>query len=581
MKKICVVLLTVMMIVGAASAERLYMPGTYEGTAPGYHGTIHVSVEVDEDTILAVTVGENEETYHVGEKAFPILSESIVSNQSLADVVTGATISSRAMTNAVVKALENANASSETISALKAVPLKIENPGDTETDVVVVGAGVAGMMAASHAVDNGARVILLEKNSLVGGSALISAGAMLSVGDEAITDTTFTAEDVYRWYNIQSGPVLNDDVFYEIMNNTKFAVEYLKKNGTEFGDPGMNQAKLAPIFRSIGGLHFGTSLIDGMESILADRAVDLRTNTFAVGLIYDDDGKIAGVTAQNGAGTYAISAKKVILATGGFAFNSELMEQYAAEYTGDFIITTSGATGDGHKMGMEAGGHLIGDGVLQIYCTSYDPSLDGNQPGFIPLMVDSTGNQMCALDEYYGTVTTKIMNLPDRKAYAIYSSDNIYVQFDYPNGGFKLVDMDALVESGKLVKADTLEELAEKIGIDPASLIRSVEEHNWYYDLQINDAWGTDASVLQPMKLGPYYAAREVACVMGTIAGLEINTDMQVVDEEGDAIENLYAVGELIFGNVFNKRYPMSGTAIGIASTSGMLAGIHAAESLK
>lgn len=575
------VLLMLVVSCGAAAEGALYTPGTYTGSAQGFHGAIHATVEVSETEILDVTIGEQNETYHIGDSVYPFLEESIVSNQSLADVITGATITSYGTTNAVANALTAAGATDETLKALRNAPLAIEKYSDIETDIVVVGAGVAGMVAASQAADNGADVILLEKHTLTGGSALISAGAVLVVGADEIKDTTFTAEDVHRWYSIQAGPVNNDPVFYEIMNNTKNMLGYLKSNGYEVVRVGKNQAKLAPIFRSLNSHHYGTSIVDTLNSAIASRNIDLRRNTSATELITDENGKVAGVVAQNGAGSYKIKAKKVILATGGFTYDADLMDAYAGTYTDAFKITATGATGDGHHMGMAAGGHLIGEGVLQIYCTNFDPSLDGNQPGNIPLMVDSNGNQMCAMDEYYGTVTTKIQALEDRKAYAIYSSDNVYVKFDYPTGGFTVVDMDEMVEKGKLVKADTLEELATLIDIDPEALVRSVEEHNWYYDNQINDAWGTAASALQPMKIGPYYAARQVSCVMGTIPGLEINTKMQVVDENGNAIDNLYAVGELIFGNVFNKRYPMSGTAIGISMSSGMLAGIDAAESIK
>lgn len=582
MKKLLILLLALFLSTcGATAEENLFTPGTYEGVANGFHGEIHVTVEVDANRIVQVTVGDNSETYHIGDAVFPLLEKSIVDNQSLADVVTGATISSRATTNAVANALEHAGASNDTLSALKEAPLDVKNPGDTQTDVVVVGAGVAGMMAAAQASDNGASVILLEKNSLTGGSARISAGAVLVIGADEVTDTSFTAEDVHRWFNIQAGPVNNDPVFFEIMNHTKDMLDYMEDNGHVVSYAGKNQGKLAPVFRCLMCEHYGTSLADTLTSAVNARPIDLRCNTSATELLTDADGHVAGVIAQNAAGSYRIQAKKVILATGGFTYDEELMEAYAGSYVDAFKITASGATGDGHRMGLAAGGHLIGEGVLQIYCTNYDPSLDGNQPGSIPLMVDSKGNQMCALDEYYGTITTKIQSLEDRTAYAIYSSDNTYVKFDHVTGGFVPVDMDELAETGKLVKADTLEELASLIGIDPAALVRSVEEHNWFYDYKINDAWGTDAAALLPMKVGPYYAAREVSCVMGTITGLEVNTDMQVVDEKGAAIENLYAVGELIFGNVFNKLYPMSGTAIGISLSSGRLAGIHAAESLE
>lgn len=555
---------------------------TFSGSATGFHGPVNVSIELEDKEIKAVNILENNETYRVGEAAFPILTESIVSNQSLADVVTGATITSRAVNNAVIEALKTADLTEEEINAFKTRTIPVEACADTETDIVIVGAGISGMMAAMQVSEVTDKVILLEKNTMVGGSGRLSAGGMMLVGADEFTDVSYTAEDVHRWFSIQAGPVTNDPVFYEVMNHGRDMLEYIKANGYTVTDVARCQSKLAPIFRNVNTDHYGMGLSDTIEQALNNKSVDLRCETKAVSLLQSEDGTVEGVVAENAAGQYTIRAKKVILATGGFAYNKELMQEYAPFWAGAYTIAASGATGDGHLMGMKAGGHLIGNGAMQIYYTGYDPSLLGNQPGNIPLFVGSNGNQVCGGDEYYGTISPKLQALEDKIAYAIYSSDNDYYQFDYYGTGrsMKISDMDALVEEGRLVKADTLEELAEKIKIDPSALQRAVDEHNWFYDLQINDAWGTVAARLQPLKTGPWYAGRQVPCVMGTIAGLEINPNMQVVDENGTAIPNLYASGELVFGNIFNRQYPMAGTGVGIAVTTGYLAGQNAAAAL-
>lgn len=582
MKKIVSLFLMLMLLIGAASAEALFTPGTYDGVSNGFHGPIHVQVEVSEDAIVSVKVGENHETNRVGTLAFPILEENIVANQSLADVVTGATISSRGTTNAVVNALEAAGATAETISALKAAPLSIENPGDTETDIVVVGAGAAGMMAAMQAKDLGANVILLEKNSITGGSARVAAGSFIAYGAPEYGDATFKAEELHRWYSIKAGPVYNDDVFYTILNNGKTMLAYLQENGYQNAMLTTSQAKLAPVFNAIIHENFGTEIVKVQTEALEKKGVDLRYNSTVTELIQEADGSISGVVVDCGAGTYTIKAKKVILATGGFTHNNELMAKYSNGWENEFRITASGATGDGHRMGVAAGGQLVGDGVLQMHATNYNPSLEANQPGNAPLFVDSKGEQMCAMDEHYTTITDKIHALEDRTAWAIYSSDNVYITFRYEEDGlFDVADMEALAANGTLVKADTIEELAEKIGADPATLKRNVDQHNWYYDYQINDAWGTAAAALQPLKTGPFYAGRQVASVMGTITGLVIDTDMQVLNTDGATIPNLYAIGELIFGNIFNGNYPASGTAIGICLNTGMLAAQHAVGAMK
>lgn len=584
MKKLSVILLVVMLLaacVGVAESN-LFTPGTYEGSAPGFHGPVNVTVEVSENAVTRVTVGENSETWHIGDLAFPVLEESIVENQSLADVVSGATFTSRAINSAVAKALESAGASAETIDAMKAAPVACVNPGDTETDVVVIGAGVAGMVAAAQAKEAGADVILLEKSSMAGGSARYSAGAVLFVGIPEMEEFGFDAEDVHRWINIASGPILNDDNFYKLVNGTKETYDFVHKNGYEIGFIGMNQPKLAPIFRLSFTKNFGTGVADQTLNGVLKNDIDLRYNTKAASLIQAADGTIEGVVAENAAGTYEIHAKKVILATGGFSYNKEMLEKYAPDWTTNtFTLSFPGTVGDGHEMGVAAGGTLVGDGVLQIYTAGYDPRLFGNMPGNVALFVDSKGHQFCAMDEYYGTISPKIIELEDKIAWGIFSSDAVYVEIDRETSNFAVSDMEAYVAAGKAVKADTIEELAEKIKVDPQELVRSVEEHNWYCDLGINDRWGTAAEALQPIHTAPYYAMRETASVMGTITGLKVDTDMRVLNANDEPIPNLYAVGELIFGNYFNGYYPMSGTAIGTAMTSGRFAGQHAAESIR
>lgn len=580
----CVMLLAFVLVWAIAGAATLSMtPGVYQGTANGFHGPITVEIEVTENEILSVKTIEEEETFKVGDSAFATLEANAVANQSSADVVTGATITSAGFRSALEHALKAAGATDEMISAVRSTPIACEKMEDTETDIVVVGAGVAGMVAAMQAYDGGASVILLEKNDMAGGSARLSAGGILSVGAPEVTDTEYTVDDIHRWYSIQAGPVNNDPVFYEIMNRSNEMLDYIKENGLHILRGNYNQKKLAPIFRALVVEHHGISVYEALYNAVLARNIDYRNRSTVRSLVQAEDGTITGVVVENGAGTYTISAKKVILATGGYTYNKELMEQYSTNWADNFKITASGATGDGHIMGVEAGGHIIGEGVLDIYITGYDPSLYGGQPGNIDMLVDSNGNQVGASDEYYGTLTVKINNLPDKIAYGIFSSGNKYFEFDNESetSNMKMSNLDKLVEKGTMVKADTIEELAELIHVAPEALCRSVEEHNWFYDLQINDAWGTDAAALQPIKEGPFYAAKITPCVMGTIAGLEINKEMQVVDSNNQPIPNLYAAGELIFGNVFNQIYPMAGTGIDVALTSGYLAGQNAGNAIK
>lgn len=564
------------MLAPAEQAEAAKMvPGVYTGSAKGFHGDVKVEIEVTEDAITRVTVGENGETMYVGTLAFPILEESIVANQSLADTVSGATFTSNAINGAVVQAIQAAGANSATVNAFLGRRIPVENPGDIETDVVVVGAGVAGMSAAMNAYDQGAKVILLEKTDMTGGSARLSAGCVLSIdAQELKEDEHFTVDDVYTFFNEYAGPVHSKEIFDAVVGNTKGAIDYLRENGYVVGATQKSHEKVAPQFTSLSSAGMGPGLAESMTAAVKSRDIDLRFNSPAVELVMNEDGSVGGVVVENEAGRYTIKADKVILAAGGFTYDDEMMAQYAAgRDRNNMYWTAIGAEGDGHKMGIAAGGKLVGEGTLAIH------AIDGRLDSFfdmfalwnIPMIVDKDGKQMAAMDEHYTTIAAKINEKEDSMGYTIYDSDTY--------GCTELLE--ALAAQGSITKADTLAELAEISGINADELEKTIAAHNQHVIDQTDDEWGTPAAALQPIDAAPYYCVPRRSVVMGTVTGLEVNTDMQVLREDGTAIDNLYATGEMIFGNMFNMIYPMSGTAIGTCISSGQLAALHACANLK
>ena len=142
--------------------------------------------------------------------------------------------------------------------------------------------------------------------------------------------------------------------------------------------------------------------------------------------------------------------------------------------------------------------------------------------------------------------------------------------------------MEALVAEDDAVKADTTEELAVKMVVTSVdNLVATIANRNKHFHDQTDDEWGTTAATLTPIEQAPYYSYKYGSYVMGTIAGLAVDTNMQVVKEDGSVIENLYAIGELMFGNVFNTWYPMSSTAITTCISGGQLAAEHAVLTIK
>ena len=553
------------------------VPGTYEGIGKGFHSMITVSVTVSEDTIESVVIGQNDENLMIGDLAFPIITKSILANQSLADVVAGVTFTSNGINAAVCDALRKAGASEAMISAVLTSPIPTEaNPGDTETDIVVVGAGSAGMVAAMQAADLGANVILLEKEGITGGSSRLSHGCIWAVDyAETNQEYNFTAEEIHDYFVQKCGVVNNDEVFYRVVNNTGDGLRYLMANGGKSDGVGqLSNGKEDPRFRSIIFDRNGAGLATFLEEQVRSRKnIDLRLNASASDLLVED-GKVSGVTVLCREGSYTIRAKKVILATGGFTYDSEMLTQYAdGREKNNMLISGIGTTGDGHRMGLEVGGTLVGDGGINIF------GVEGRQDSmsiyvlyYLPLIVDKTGNQIAAMDEHYGTICDKIQKTEDGRAFIIY--DAAQAMTTWP-------PMPELVKQGCAYSGETLDDLAAVLGVDAENLKATVKTHNEHVKNHETDEWGTEADTMTLIGDGPYYAYCMVSTLMGTITGLKVDDTMHVVRQDGTPVENLYATGELIFGNMFNDLYPMSGTALTLCISSGQLAAQDAVNELK
>ena len=553
------------------------IPGTYEGKGKGFHSEITVSVDVSETDILAVRIGENDENLMIGDLAFPILTESIVRNQSLADVVSGTTFTSIGINAAVQDALVKAGASTAMIAKFLSAPIPVaSNPGDAETDIVVVGAGSAGMVAAMQAADLGAKVIILEKEGITGGSSRLSHGCIWAVDyEETNQEYNFTSEELHDFFEKKCGIVHNDAVFYQVADNTGNGLRYLMENGGKSDGIGqLSNGKEDSRFRSIIFENNGAGLATFLENELNERDnVDLRKNSTVRDLLVED-GKVAGVIVDTADGSYQIRAKKVILATGGFTYDPDMLAQYAdGREKRNMLISGIGTSGDGHRMGLEMGGSLVGSGAINIF--GVEDRMDSMSIYvlyYLPLIVDKTGNQIAAMDEHYSTICDKIQHTEDGRAFIIY--DAAQAMTTWP-------PMPALVEQGSAYCGETLDELADVLGVDAENLKATVALHNQHVENNETDEWGTEAGTMTKIGDGPYYAYCMVSTVMGTITGLKVDEQMHVVKDDGLPVENLYAVGELMFGNVFNDLYPISGTALTICISSGQLAAQDACAHLE
>ncbi len=576
-KGICVILslaLAFSMMSGAFA--QAYTEGVYTATARGNNGDVTVAVEVSGTEILSVTVTEHSETPGVADPALETIPKAIVDNQSLAvDTVTGATNTSKAILAAAEEALTAAGAD---IEALK-TPIEKEAAAveDRKTDVLVIGGGLAGLSAAVEARDNGAEVILVEKMASTGGTSALSGGGIAAPGSrfqiEAGIDDSVAAY-VNQWLMYQSVTDRPDNDSPDRERITWLAsqgaetIDWLVSLGYGFGAP--------TSFGMIEGadrFHYPNNLPNGqpgkMAEVARERGAEILVNTRATELVVEN-GRVVGAVVESDGQSYTIRANAVVLATGGFSWNEELIARLTPENVNTVHVASVGSTGDGILMAEKIGAALYKNQWLMGMSYS-TPSDDGNTlgglggPWTISMMVDKNGERFMNENAHPNAYSKMIMR--DAAPY--------YCIYDSADEG-KAAILSANESSKYLIKGETLKELAEKAGFNADTFIGWVQV--WNSGIKNGtDAFGARISYETPITTGPFYAVQMVPTNMDSMGGIVSDTDARVLREDGSAIEGLYAAGAVSNGALYDTAY-MSGSAVLNCYVMGRTAGRNGAK---
>ncbi len=570
MKKRFALMLCMALIAAAIPALADYTPGEYTASAQGMNGPVEVTVTFDETSIVSVVVGAHSETAGICEPAIERLPAAIVEGQTLAlDVVSGASFTSNAILTAVADAVEQAGGD---VAALKSESGEAAAPAQDEVldyDVVVVGGGAAGIGAAYNAKDAGASVLLLEKQSHLGGNTLISGGLLYATGtsfqEEAGVEDSVEALVDY-WYERAEGNA-NRDFLTLVAEHSNETVEWLQAGGVVLTGP--STAGTSPVPRMLDTGMGGSGFILPMTQTIIDLGVDIRYDTPATALITDGNGAVVGVEATAADGhKVTVNAKSVVLATGGFDGSQEMMRKYAPSFSDEFFYANAGNTGDGIRMAQSVGAATVfKDGVIGlrgILPTSFADAQNGLV--WMPyLMVDQHGARFVDESADYPIIHSEMVKT---------GSHHFYLIFDGSQGS---ADMFAsLMDGGYAFEADTLEELADITFMDKETFLATVARYNELAGEEDVD-FGKSAAAMTGVGDGPYFAVRVMPATIGTLGGIKIDLDMHVLDTEGNVIPGLYAAGATANGDFFNKVYPASGTSIMMSFTTGRIAGTNAA----
>lgn len=594
MKRILSILLALTLILGMTGCSQVQTPkaeqeqskevkldGTYEGTGIGRGGNIVVELTISNNKISGVDVKEHHESEGLSE-AMNIMAEAMITTNSIdVDAVSGATLTSAGFRTAVKDAFSKTGADSSALVSTGNVETEKRDLEYT-ADVIVIGAGGAGLTAAITAADNGASVIVLEKMPIQGGNTLISGGEYAAPGNWIQTEEGIE-DNKEQFYNdiLKGGDNENDPKLVKVLaENALAGATWLKDYiGMEFEDHmlffGGHSVERSLVPKNATGYE----MISKLTKKLDEKNIPFHKNTAATELVQNQDGRVTGVKAQYGDQTITYNANKaVILATGGFGANLDMRIKYNEAMNEKILSTnTVGSTGDGLMMAEKIGAQLTDMGYIQTYptCDTQSGALlyvgDVRMEGR-SILVNKEGRRFVEELERRDVISNAVIEQTGGVSYMFWDEAamvdtgmNITHEAEY-NG---------LILRKQLVKADTIEEAAAFFEIDAAELKKTVENYNQYAkdgkDLEFNKR-----GELVPFGEGPYYIMVSKPAVHHTMGGVKINTGAQVIDTNGEAIEGLYAAGE-VTGDIHGTNR-LGSDAIADITVFGRIAGQNAAN---
>jgi len=477
-----------------------------------------------------------------------------------------------------------------------------------ETDIIVVAGGAAGLSAAIAAAQGGARVILMEKASTTGGTGNMGMGPLgiesRHTWAKQFSPTKDEAFEIFMNYTHWRSDARLVRAF---LNKSGDTIHWLESLGVEFVEPASYFPTAYPTWHLIkpetgkpGPMASGT-----MMKILTEKAKEMGVKVMLqtpVQKLIKKDSRVVGVVAEDKVGEpIEASAKAVIVATGGFGDNPQMIKKFTGyEYGKDiYSFRIPGLAGDGLRMAWEAGAARTEMHMEIIYgmpdVMSIGPDLHEacRQPH---LMVNLLGDRFINEGIMPNTTFTgnAISMQKDRCAFLLFDENikkQMESQFDFMSVVFQvthIADFDKSIRNAldqdyqHLFVADTIEELAEKTGIEQANLENTLAEYNRSCEKGYDDLFNKPHKYLRPLKTPKFYAARFFPGAYGSVGGIKINHRTEVLDKNWEKIPGFYAAGSdacSIYGDSY--VFVLPGNTMGFAVNTGRIAGENASEYIK
>ena len=604
----------------ASTSSDAGVSGDFTATAKGFGGDVSVTLTLTDGAITGCTAEGKEETQGVGSEAIAKMPGAIAESGSIAvDGVSGATITSTAIKEAAAAALTAAGLNPDDYKTAVEKDAAAED-STVDADVVVVGAGGAGMTAAITAAAEGKSVVILESQSMVGGNSVRATGGMNAgktvyqdeneFGESAGVEKTLkTAAEKYadnetitalaktvseQWAAYQANPTgyfdsvelmeldtmiggkgINDPELVETLcANSADAIDWLDEHGiTLHNVSSFGGASVKRIHRPVNAegktVSVGSYMIPLLQENCEKAGVKMMLDTTATEILTDANGAAVGVKATGASGeTVTVNAKAVVLATGGFGANLDMVVKYKPELKGFMTTNAPGIQGQGIEMAQAIGAATVDMDQIQIH-----PTVEANTAALITeglrgdgaILINEEGQRF--IDEVGTRDVVSAAEIAQTGSYSWLVVDQAMADASSVIQGY--------IKKGYTVTGSTYEELGKAMGVDAAAFAETMEKWNGYVEAKNDPDFGR-TSFANPLNTAPYYAIKVTAGVHHTMGGLKINTNTEVLKADGSVIPGLFAAGEVTGGVHGANR--LGGNAVADFVVFGRIAGAAASK---
>ena len=604
----------------ASTSSDAGVSGDFTGTAKGFGGDVSVTLTLTDGAITGCTAEGKDETQGVGSEAIAKMPGEIAESGSIAvDGVSGATVTSTAIKEAAAAALTAAGLNPDDYKTAVENNAAAED-STVDADVVVVGAGGAGMTAAITAAAEGKTVVILESQSMVGGNSVRATGGMNAgktvyqdeneFGESAGVEKTLkTAAEKYadnetitalaktvseQWAAYQANPTgyfdsvelmeldtmiggkgINDPELVETLcANSADAIDWLDEHGiTLHNVSSFGGASVKRIHRPVNAegktVSVGSYMIPLLQENCEKAGVKMMLDTTATEILTDANGAAVGVKATGASGeTVTVNAKAVVLATGGFGANLDMVVKYKPELKGFMTTNAPGIQGQGIEMAQAIGAATVDMDQIQIH-----PTVEANTAALITeglrgdgaILINEEGQRF--IDEVGTRDVVSAAEIAQTGSYSWLVVDQAMADASSVIQGY--------IKKGYTVTGATYEELGKAMGVDAAAFAETMEKWNGYVEAK-NDPDLGRTSFANPLNTAPYYAVKVTAGVHHTMGGLKINANTEVLNEKGEVIPGLFAAGEVTGGVHGANR--LGGNAVADFTVFGRIAGAAASD---